>query len=140
MDRRVFERVYKNSYSSSEYSISASHDGYRFLVGKPVHKRKWVISDHSLTIYDTISGKNIHKIKCIYPIHPKVRIGKPKANIVKFNIQSNTVRFQVEGEGNLKRQSSFYNPEFGLSQNNFHLVYELEGMLPLKIVTKISWD
>ena len=129
-----------NSYSPGEYSISASHDGYRFLAGKPIHKRKWVMSNKSLTIYDLVIGTGVHKIESTYPFHPKVSIGKLKTNGVELNVQSNIIKFSIKGSGKLKKKHSFYNPEFGLSEKNYHLVYEIKDSLPIKIVTQVSWD
>jgi uncharacterized heparinase superfamily protein len=130
---------FRNSYSSGKYHISATHDGYRFLPGKPIHQRKWVMTSNSLLIYDYIMGRGIHKIESVYPIHPKVTISRIETNKVELHVQPNIINFVVKGEGDLIKKKSFYHPEFGLSESNFHLVYKFRGTLPTEIVTQVVW-
>lgn len=46
--------------NAREIEVIASHDGYRRLRGKPIHRRTWRLSEDSLYIEDEVSGKGIH--------------------------------------------------------------------------------
>jgi hypothetical protein len=36
--------------------ISAAHDGYRWLAGRPLHRRNWMLEKSRLTIDDAVEG------------------------------------------------------------------------------------
>ncbi len=44
------------SQSEARIEVSGSHDGYRRLAGRPVHRRKWTFEGDSLTILDQVIG------------------------------------------------------------------------------------
>lgn len=54
-------------------TIKAKHDGYRHLEGSPEHQREWIINEDSLSIEDTITGKENNAISRIY-FHPDISI------------------------------------------------------------------
>ncbi len=43
-------------------SFDAAHDGFRWLPGRPRHRRRWSLAEGSLRVDDLISGRGRHEI------------------------------------------------------------------------------
>jgi len=61
-----------NKFSSS---IEASHCGFGSFFSKNLHKRKWIISENSLHIIDSFTGKHDEAKSRIY-LHPSIKCFK----------------------------------------------------------------
>ena len=119
--------------------LSACHNGYARLHGKPKHCREWRLEDGCLTICDRVSGKGVHEVSCVLPLHPDVSVGQIEKNQALLTVADKQVVVDVEGDGNLEQKVSSYHPEFGLSIDNAQLVYRSSGALPIEITTRIHW-
>jgi uncharacterized heparinase superfamily protein len=53
---RVGRRAYPRDLHVHESGISCAHDGYRFLPGRPVHRRTWTMHTRALQIDDAVTG------------------------------------------------------------------------------------
>jgi uncharacterized heparinase superfamily protein len=51
-------------------SITAEHDGYRFLPGSPLHCREWQWGEGRLTVIDTIRSTGNHSLRSFIHLHP----------------------------------------------------------------------
>ena len=129
----------KNLTQDKKTYLSASHDGYKRLSGKPVHFRQWVFSEGLIEIIDHISGKGNHNIKVVFPLHPDVIIIDSTNNNIILDVANNPINVEFEGAGNLAIIESTYHPEFGLSIQSKKLVYQVNGQLPIEIITRIKW-
>lgn len=58
--RATLERA--ESAPDGSVSITASHDGYRHLPGRPVHRRTWSVTGNEVTITDEITGSGRHRL------------------------------------------------------------------------------
>lgn len=104
--------------------VACSHDGYRRLPGKPVHRRQWLLSEQGLQVLDRVDGA-FHKAEARYHFHPEVRVELAKDGTGKLLLSADqTVLFRVI-KGRSRLESSTYHPEFNLSQVNKCLVVEL---------------
>lgn len=130
---------FKSDVQKGKMIVSASHNGYHRLKGKPTHTRKWHVEDNLLEITDDISGRGDHNMIAVFPLHPEVRLlsfEKEKVNLDLFGKQIEILFF---GQGELVLKDSFYYPEFGLALQNIHLHYKLSGRLPIQLITKVIW-
>lgn len=134
---RVQERDSK-VVSDSVY-LSASHDGYHRLPGKPTHKRDWVFSSTCLEIRDTVYGEGEHKAEIIYPLHPNVKISNSSEQNLEVELLLKKIDIEFAGNGKMLVESSMYYPEFGLSCSNSRVRFIAAGTLPLEVVTKITY-
>lgn len=134
---RVFESM--SNEQDGMIVLSASHDGYYRLKGKPLHNRKWEFSDQLLVIEDNIDGKLTHDVDVIFHLHPKVQIKDFSNESILLSIANKKIQFNFEGNGLLKIEKSLYHPEFGIAVDNYKILYKLSGSLPLKLTTRISW-
>ena len=51
-------------------TLEAAHDGYRFLPGKPVHRRRWSVTRHELRVDDTVAGQGRHHVALRWHLAP----------------------------------------------------------------------
>ncbi len=134
-------RVFCREQSEVDWGIrlSACHDGYKRLPGKPIHCREWLFEDGRITIHDKISGKGTHEVMSVIPIHPEIKVGDIEDNQVQLNVIGNEVILKVEGVGKLEIITDCYHPEFGLSIENIKLIFKSNIELPIALTTRIEW-
>ena len=51
-------------------TIEAAHDGYRHLPGRPVHRRRWMLTEAGLRVEDYVSGRGQHAIVLRWHLAP----------------------------------------------------------------------
>jgi len=119
--------------------LSACHDGYKRLAGRPMHCREWLFEECLLTMTDKITGKGVHQVKSILPLHPEVKVRLLKSNQATLEVAGKNVVITVDGNGELNDEEYKYHPEFGLSIEGRKLVYHTSGVVPIKIITRIRW-
>ena len=113
------------------FELSARHDGYQRLPGRPIHTRRAVWKAKGLLkVNDEIkSSKELTAISRLH-LHPVCEVEKSgdKTAIISFN-QS---RFLVTwiGEGSFKVEDSLYCPEFGVKLPNRVLSFSFSGRNP----------
>jgi uncharacterized heparinase superfamily protein len=134
---KVFDR--KQSEGGGTVHLSACHDGYKRLSGKPTHFREWLLEDGMITIHDKISGKGRHEVVSVLPLHPDIKVCDIEDNQVKLDVLGNKVVVKVEGVGKLEVVTDCYHPEFGLSVENRKLIYRVDSILPIEFSTVIYW-
>ena len=138
--RRAKVIYIKTKENKNNTEVSASHDGYKRLKGKPIHKRDWVFFDDKVIIKDSITGDGVHKVMSILPLHPDVSVIDFHENSIRLSVNGKSVKVVFEGSGELEIIASKYFPEFGLSIDNKMLTFNFVGLLPHKIITKITWQ
>jgi len=127
------------SEDSNSVEFSACHDGYKRFKKEVLHCRHWSVCGDSIRIIDDISGKGMHKIRSVFPLHPDVIVGDVQGKSISLKVNEKVVIINFEGEGELKIIKSEYYPEFGRSVNNKHLIYDYNSSSSSKIITRISW-
>src|SRR5438552_359282 len=79
-------------------SAAASHDGYRWLPGKPIHRRDIAASPEALRIIDRISGTGEHSVRGRFPLHPSARsVSQQPTGWRVESASGRMVRVQVHG-------------------------------------------
>jgi len=134
---KVFDIIKFEDNNSVEFS--ACHDGYKKNKVEILHCRYWSVFNDSIRIIDNISGKGVHKVRSVLPLHPSVEVGDVQENSISLKTGGEIIKINFEGKGKLKIIKSQYYPEFGLAIDNKHLVYDYNGKLPSTITTRISW-
>jgi uncharacterized heparinase superfamily protein len=72
-------RVDSVDFHASVPSISASHDGYRFIKGSPKHWRKVSVSDDGLTIVDEVSTS--HPVSIALNWHVPIGVARKEGSL-----------------------------------------------------------
>lgn len=117
--------------SGGTITITAAHDGYRRLSGKPIHHRQWQLASDRLTITDTIRGGFRSAVARLY-LHPTIE--KIAPDVVRLP-DGTQLSFAVHG-GRLQINSSRWFPEFGVEREN--LCVELTMTDP-KMTLELLW-
>lgn len=129
-----------NTIKKDNYiKFSACHDGYKRLNGRVIHCREWSLSGNLFEVRDHISGKGVHKIASVLPLHPEIVVGRVRNNTVELFITGKKVLISFKGKGTLNVKPSYYYPEFGLAIANKRLIFNYNGDLPYTKNINISW-
>jgi uncharacterized heparinase superfamily protein len=115
---------------------AASHDGYRHLPGRPVHRRRWTLTAGTLVVDDLISGRGRHKVAVHWHLAPgtALRLAGPASAVITG---PGEFRVRVTGSAGVRLASAVHAAArgFGLTADSPLLVCRAEGPLPLRIRT-----
>ncbi len=128
--------------SEGKTVVECSHDGYRRLSGKVVHKRRWVFSLGRLRVEDFLGG-TFRTAEARFLLHPSVATASNGLLDVSIPVDSGawkfpggeTVHWRVEG-GAGRFERSLYHPEFGLSMETARLVVPFSGP---RVSFELTW-
>jgi uncharacterized heparinase superfamily protein len=122
------------SIAPAEIRVACSHDGYRRLAGRPVHRREWVARDGELRVTDsfgTWTGEAVAR----FHLHPDVQ-ARVEANAAHLRLNDGTqVTMRFEG-GAPVLSSGTWHPHFGESIPNLHLAVPFRAA---RLVTALTW-
>lgn len=139
---RVARRAYPYMHSVAEtdesIEIVASHNGYRRLKGKAVHRRSWKFTAGSLVIHDLILG-NFERAEARFHLHPDVvidRDGSSDHQLLLLVSSGRGIRFGVQGARRFELADSTWHPTFGVSVPSICIVVPFNGQ---SLTTMIEW-
>lgn len=120
-------------------SAVASHDGYFWLSGKPIHRRRVVVSPTSLSIHDSVTGTGEHAVVARFPLHPSVTVVAEEPEGWQLELAENrVVRVQVRGCSERFLAGGHYAPTFGQRMARPVLTWRHAGRLPLNVETRFE--
>ena len=120
-------------------SAAASHDGYRWLPGKPIHRRGVALSNTVLSIVDKITGDGDHSILGRFPLHPSVKLISREPDGWCLELAGGRmVRVRVVGASQLRMEEGHFSPTFGQRLSRPVLAWRHDGRLPLNIETRFE--
>ena len=131
--------------------VSAAHDGYRRLPGRPVHRRRWCLTGEGLVVSDVLEGDFAEAVARFH-LHPAVRIERdqiapgdaadtrpnPVATLTAdanpaqrasgtwLLPEGQAVAWRVTG-GQARLVASHWHPQFGLSMPSLCLEVSIAG-------------
>lgn len=124
-------------------TISAEHDGYRYLPGSVIHNRTWQLERSHLLLKDHIQGSGEHLVEATLYFHPDLILKASQEG--QFSIHGSrgdflaSVSVELPAQGYARLLPSTWHPGFGTSIPNQKLVLTCRGVIPMTILTKISW-
>ena len=71
--------VETSTSSEGRLICTAAHDGYRFLRGKPCHRRQIELDGMRVIVHDVVSSGDGHKVVARFPLHPSVVVAASRA-------------------------------------------------------------
>lgn len=133
---RVGRRARPFGVTVTPSEVHASHDGYRHLPGAPVHTRRWLLDDKSLTVDDRVTVGTLPAV-ARYHLAPGLRLTRAPEGAWHVVDNDNIVaRVEVQA-GQAQAQRSQYAPEFGcVVQTQVLAVHLHEGHAR----TKWAWE
>jgi len=137
---RVARRANVYDIRFKDMALSATHNGYERLPGKPLHHRKWTCANNTIEITDEISGKGAHLVEIFLHFHPDFTPhldGSLVCSVYNL-IGVRALKIQLDSGFAWKVVPSTWHPQFGMTVPNFKLVGTYSGILPVRLVTRIS--
>ncbi|MDB2639679.1 heparinase II/III family protein [Akkermansiaceae bacterium] len=124
--------------------FEASHNGYRHLQGRPLHRRKVICNDNrsTLIITDEIEGFGSHEIKGGWLLAPEWSVIEQFDGwkIVTDNLPvSIVIEGPKEQDINLRVTKAKHHADYGLSIDTYRLEWSLSCKLPVVVKMKITY-
>lgn len=134
---RVARRAYPRDLLVREDFIGCSHDGYRRLPGRNIHRREWTFSENSMMVRDMITGRFSEAVAHYY-FHPDVRILKIEdESVVCCLPKGQEIWIAFNGGRDVRMESADWHPYFGGSVKNTHLMVHINES---QLDTHITWS
>lgn len=134
--RRARVKLLKYDTGPGGITVAASHDGYRRLPGRNVHRREWAFVPGELRIVDSVTGA-FDDALVRFHFHPAVRVQADGPGFVALLPTGERVRLRFEGAGPVRLEESTWHPAFGVCDSNQCLVAGLSGC---ELETVITWQ
>ena len=146
--RRAHPRDVQVHSESSQ--VTAWHDGYCHLPGKPCHHREVCLDDRAVRIKDRVTGSFAHTVVGRFHLHPEV-------STKRLDLQENGacvtlgrrdggsretgggMALVIVGPVSVTLERTTYHPEFGLSIPSESVVFSYQGELPCEVITELRW-
>ncbi len=124
-DLRVGTPSESGSPAAEAVRVSAAHDGYRRLRGRPVHRRYWEMTPDRLTVTDRLEGA-YGKALARFHLHPEVQADGEGSQGCLVLAGGECVRWSVS-RGRARLVPGVWHPEFGRSVPTRCLEVEIAG-------------
>ena len=130
--------------AASGFDGVASHDGYRHLVGRPVHRRRVVVdAAHTdvLRIEDDIEGDGTFDLDGGWLLHPAWSSEKTADGWLITG--PSKVRARISGPVGLKlgAEPAVWHPDYGVEINTTRLVWSADRcVLPSRIISEFVFE
>ena len=93
--------------------VACSHDGYKRLLGAPVHRREWVMDAGSFQVSDTVRG-GTHTAMARYILHPAVTVEPVGSDTWQLTLAGGQNLRVVVSAGLGRLETASYASEFGI--------------------------
>lgn len=133
--RRARVRSLDSTTTGGGIRVEASHDGYRRMSGRNLHRRSWLLNKASLVIEDEITGW-FDRAEIRFHLHPGISVLEANAGKVLLRLPDGESAELATQGGDLRVEKSTWHPYFGVSVPNSCLVAVLNGP---KIMTLVKW-
>jgi uncharacterized heparinase superfamily protein len=117
--------------------IDASHDGYRRLPGRNLHRRRWQLDARSLLVEDHVSG-TFQSARAHLHLHPEVRVERTGPTCFALRTpEDRALRLDFTGAREVELRAGTWHPRFGESRANATVVATLGGG---RLAARLSWN
>jgi uncharacterized heparinase superfamily protein len=136
--RRARVRDVRAGTTTGGVVVSAAHDGYRHLPGRPLHRRAWSLSESGLEVDDEVTGHGRHMIVVRWHLAPgcDIRLTEAGARIVT-PAGPVAAAIAATGPATIGLHTANVAVGFGQTVSAPVLTCRVEAVLPVRIST--SW-
>lgn len=114
--------------SKEGFELSARHDGYQRLPGRPIHHRKFQYRcGKDLKITDSISASRPIKCRSYLHLHPDCICDRKDDQTLLVRYPRGAFRIQYAGQGRLECRDGWYYPEFNTRHRNTVITYSWDA-------------
>jgi uncharacterized heparinase superfamily protein len=138
--RRARVRGVEINRDAGVLNVEATHDGYRRLPGRPLHRRRWSLDGTGLRVDDEITGGRCHTVTVRWHLAPgsAVRLRNDGAEVTTMATGAFTVRVGASCAFRMEVEAASVATGFQRTSLAPVLVCRAESPLPLRIST--SWS
>lgn len=104
---------------SGQMSVTGAHDGFRFLRGRPIHRRRFSVEPGQIAIRDDVLGGAGQLVEARILLHPDVVVSRHASGV---QMEAGQVRISVETDGELSVCDHFWCPNWGERYDTRQLV------------------
>lgn len=137
---RVARRAYPFDLTISEspevLSVACSHDGYKRLQGKPVHRRSWQLSPNHMEVADSVSGGGLSAV-ARFILHPDVGVEGVAPDLFHLMLANGRLIFVKVSNGLGRLERTAFAPEFGRVLPTQCITVDLKDG---KALVRLSWS
>lgn len=129
--------------TSSAFALKAAHDGYAHLAGRPIHRRRWSLSDAGLTVVDDVSGAGMHHAAILFHFGPDVDVEAAAGGafrIIDGNDGRELAVVTIDPVTDAAVIPTTWHPGFGLSRAASCLRIGRSGPVPYRHTTLFRWS
>lgn len=131
------------SWQGGQMEFRGAHDGYRYLPGRPLHERRVVMHTAGRwEVFDLISGGGdaCHRAETFVHLNSTFEVEQPAPGrfLLRSRATGLALALTVTCGSPARVEQGYYFPEFGLRENNYNIVIERQGPLPLEISYRIE--
>jgi uncharacterized heparinase superfamily protein len=117
--------------------VETWHDGFQYLPGLPIHRRRIMATTGQVRIVDWIEGSGVHSIRGILPIHPGVTVEKLAENAFQLgSLSGQPVELVIDGPVETTATTGMFAPGFGLTVPRPLIEWRSRGTLPISVETR----
>jgi uncharacterized heparinase superfamily protein len=121
---------------SSRITCEAAHDGYRWLRGRPIHRRRWSLTSDGLKVDDVVTGRGRHEIVIRWQlaVGSAVRVADGRA-LVTSQAGAFSVTTAATGPVLLAAETRPIAAGFGSTADAPVLTCRMDAVLPVRVTT-----
>lgn len=137
--RRASVTTSNAQVTQDDVSLVASHDGYRHLPGRPIHERRWSLTDRVLTVTDTVIGSGSHLLESAFQLHPEVTATATPDGFSLLLPSGGEVVMRVSADCEPELVSSTWHPGMGIAVPSKSISLKRRVALPAALDVSFHW-
>lgn len=119
--------------------LTASHDGYRWLPGRPMHARAWTLDDKGLQITDRVTGAGEHQIDILFHLAAGWRARSGRHGLtIEHHRGVGPFRLVAVGPGTWHTREGQVATGWQRTTPATVVAYRLNARLPVEVHTQIA--
>lgn len=143
--RRASPRLSEVSFTPAGVNVTASHNGFRHLPGRPTHTRRWTLNQSGLRVHDEITGAGVHRVRVFLHFPPGFEVsrssvgGSPDVlHISMPTVPTHALRVRATGDGTWSLVVRHRATGWHTTSPATTVVYLVTGALPVHVRTEIT--
>lgn len=119
-------------------AVTACHDGYRHLPGRPIHRRTWLVSAQEVVLEDTVDGGGRHRV--VARLHLPGAPGAPGPHTVPIRVDQQVTSPAGAGQPTepSRREPCDLAGGFGVLLPGTEISLDVTTKLPVDVRTRIG--
>ncbi|CAI7976890.1 Hepar_II_III_N domain-containing protein [Frankia sp. Hr75.2] len=143
--RRARPRLSEVACTSAGVDMTASHDGFRHLPGRPTHTRRWTLTQSGLRVDDKVTGAGVHHVRVFLHFPPGFEVSRPSVggspgilDVRMPTVPARTLRVRAAGDGTWSLVTRHRATGWQTASPATTAIYLVTSTLPVHVRTEIT--